>query len=115
MVKFGEDDPVYNVIRSFLLDLNKTGNGLISGPSASIHPLALQTSPLGIRDSKMVSLVDSTSLVSTPRSVRACSTVPFLQDPSFVGREDVLAQLESEFANPKSQHWASLYGLGGIG
>ena len=115
MVKFGEDDPVYNVIRSFLSDLVQTRDGLISGPGASINSLASQTSPLGIQDPKLKLIGDSTSLVSSQKRVRACSTIPFLQDPSFVGREDTLAQLESEFADSKSQRWASLYGLGGIG
>lgn len=47
--------------------------------------------------------------------MKSFSTVPFEKDLNFVGREDILAQLESEFADPKSQRWASLYGLGGIG
>ena len=47
--------------------------------------------------------------------LKAFSTVPFPKDPGFVGREDILAQLESEVANLTSQRWASLYGLGGIG
>lgn len=47
--------------------------------------------------------------------MKSFSTVPFEKDLNFVGREDILAQLESEFADSKSQRWASLYGLGGIG
>ena len=50
-----------------------------------------------------------------PKTLKSFSTIPFPRDPGFVGREEILAQLESEFANVKSQRWASLYGLGGIG
>lgn len=60
-------------------------------------------------------MIDATFLKPVRGSVRTFSTVPFSKDPGFVGREDILAQLESEFANPISQSWASLYGLGGIG
>lgn len=91
MVKFGEDDPVYQILMSFIFDLSKD------------------------TDSQIRSQVDPTSLNPVQRGVRTFSTIPFPQDPGFVGREEILAQLESEFANPKSQRWASLYGLGGIG
>lgn len=60
-------------------------------------------------------MIDAMSLKPVRGSVRTFSTVPFSKDPGFVGREDILAQLESEFADPISQSWASLYGLGGIG
>lgn len=81
MVKFGEDDPIYQFVMSFLFGISKNTDS-----PASAH-----------------------------KSVRAFSNVPFSKDPCFVGREDILAQLKSEFANPKSQRWTSLYGLGGIG
>ena len=91
MVKFGEDDPVYQKIMSFVFDLSKNMDSQRSGKE------------------------DRVSLPPTQRGVGTFSTVPFPKDPGFVGREDVLAQLESEFANPLSQNWASLHGLGGIG
>ncbi len=91
MVKFGEDDPVYQVIMSFILDVGKSTENQIG------------------------SHVVPTSLNFVQDCVGTYSTVPFPRDSGFVGREDVLKQLESEFANPISQHWASLHGLGGIG
>ena len=91
MVKFGEDDPVYKAIVSFILDLSMTTDKQRSGHSSI------------------------TSLVPVQNGVGTFSTIPFSRDPGFIGRKEVLAELESEFANPKSQNWASLYGLGGIG
>lgn len=91
MVKFGEDDPVCQIIMSFIFDLSKDMDSLS-------------------RDH-----IEPTSVTSVQKSLRTFSNVPFSEDPNFVGRESILAQLESEFANPKSQRWASLYGLGGIG
>ena len=94
MVKFGEDDPIYQIIMSFISDLSNGMNSL-SKPS---------------RDH-----VDPTPVTFTLKSLRTFSNIPFLKDPDFVGRKNSLAQLETEFANPRSQRWASLYGLGGIG
>ena len=91
MVKFSEGDPVYQKLMSFIFDLSKR------------------------MDSQSSSHIDPVSLASIQMSKKTFSTVPFPKDPGFVGREDVLAQLESEFANPISQGWASLHGLGGIG
>lgn len=91
MVKFGEGDPVYKAIASFILDLSSNIDNHGSG----------HLSP--------------TPLISFQRGVGTFSTIPFPKDPGFVGRKEVLAELESEFANPQSQNWASLYGLGGIG
>lgn len=91
MVKFGEDDPDYRKVASFISDLSKNSDSERSG---HVNPM----SPTSIR-----------------KAAKTFSTVPFPQDTRFVGREDVLAQLESEFASPNSQRWASLYGLGGIG
>ena len=99
MVKFAEDDPVYQVIMSFLLDLNTDTNDQISGRSSAAYPQALQTPRQGDQ--------------RPPK--RSISTIPFSKDPGFVGREDILAQVESELADPRSQRWASLHGLGGIG
>lgn len=81
MVKFGEDDPIYQFVMSFLFDISKNTDSPGSG-----H-----------------------------KSAKTFSTVPFPRDDYFVGRGDILAQLESEFAIAKSPRWASLYGLGGIG
>ena len=91
MDKFGEGDPVYETIKSFILDLTTTIHNQGSG-HASI-----------------------TSSIPVQRVVGTFSTIPFPKDPGFVGRKEVLAELESKFANPQSQNWASLYGLGGIG
>ena len=91
MVKFGEDDPVYRTVVSFVFDLTN---------DPEIH-----------RESQVG------QITSTPvqRNAKTFSTVPFPKDPRFVGREDILEQLESTFANLTSQHRASIYGLGGIG
>ena len=91
MVKFGEDDPVYQIVMSFVLDLT--------------NELIIQ------RDSH----VDRAMSMPVQKNARTFSTIPFPKDPGFVGREDILAQLESNFANLTSRRRASLYGLGGIG
>lgn len=90
MVKFGEDDPAYEKIMSFILDLSRN---LASQEDSRSNPV---------------------SLVAVQKSV-GFSNIPFLKDPGFVGRVDVLTQLETEFASLVSRNWASLYGLGGIG
>lgn len=91
MVKFGEDEPVYQTVMSFVFDLTK---------DPEIH-----------RESQVGRITSS----PVQKNAKTFSTVPFPKDPGFVGREDILAQLESNFANPMSQRRASLYGLGGIG
>lgn len=91
IVKFGEGDPVYQTVVSFVLDLSNY---------------------LDIQRDTHVGRVMS---IPVQKSVGSFSTVPFPRDPDFVGRGDVLAQLDLEIANPISQRWASLYGLGGIG
>lgn len=102
LVKFSEDDPVYRIVMSFLLDLCKNVDNNRVGHSISHLEATPTCSYPG-------------SLIPFQKSVKTSSTVPFPRDPNFVGREDTLAQLESEFANPESNNWASLYGLGGIG
>ena len=91
IVKCGEDDPVYQKVMSFVFDLTN---------DSEIH-----------RESQV------SRITSNPvqKNAKTFSTVPFPKDPGFVGREDILGQLESEIANSTSQRWASLYGLGGIG
>ena len=91
MVKFGEDDPVYQTVMSFVFDLTN-------------DPEIYSESQVG-------------RIMSNPvqKNLKTFSTVPFPKDHKFVGREDILAQLESNFANLTSRRWASLYGLGGIG
>jgi hypothetical protein len=42
-------------------------------------------------------------------------SLPFLANPSFVGRNGILDEIHSEFQNPKGDHRISIYGLGGIG
>ena len=99
MVKFAEDDPVYQVIMSFLLDLSTATEDHISGHNNTAYPQPSHTSRQGAQGP----------------AKRSISTIPFSKDPKFVGRKGILAQLESELADPKSQLWASLCGLGGIG
>ena len=99
MVKFAEDDSIYQLIMSFLLALSTDANDQISGHNNAAYPQASQTSRQGPQGP----------------AERSISTIPFSRDPSFVGREGILKQLESELADPKSQLWASLCGLGGIG
>lgn len=109
MVKFGEDDPVYQVIKSFLFDLSKNADSQRSVHSAPTYSPVSQTSTPGNQDP------DNECVDSSRKAPRIFSTIPFSKDTDFVGREDVLTKLESELANPRSQNWASLYGLGGIG
>lgn len=99
MVKFAEDDPVYKAIMLFLLDLSTDDNDGINGHNDVAYPRASQTSRQGVQDPAKSSV----------------STIPFSRDPNFVGRKDILEQLESEVADPRSGLWASLWGLGGIG
>ena len=113
MIKFGEDDPICQQITSFLFSLCRDTKSQISGHYPSNYTPAPQSLPLIIPNLDKV--VNSTAFDSPQKRVRELSTIPFSQDPSFIGREDILAQLESDFADPKSQNWASLYGLGGIG
>lgn len=114
MVKFGEDDPVYHVIKSFLFEVSKDTRPEKQSQHPGYSP-ASQSSPLGTHDPSKGGIVDSTLLVPIQKRKRTFSTVPFSRDPSFVGREDILTQLEDEFADLKSENWASLFGLGGIG
>ena len=109
MVKFGENDPICQVIMSFLSDLGRNVDSQRSAHSTPVYLPASQTLPLGTQDP------DNDRVDSSQKRPKTFTTIPFSKDPEFVGREDILAQLESEFANPKSQNWASLYGLGGIG
>ena len=111
MVKFGEDDPICQQVTSFLSSLCNNTNSPKSGHHPSNYPQASQTSLIPHLDKA----TNSTSSDFAQESVRGLSTIPFPQDPCFIGREDILAQLESDFADPKLQNWASLYGLGGIG
>ena len=114
MVKFGEDDPVYHVIKSFLFEISKDTRPEKQSQHPGYSP-ASQSSPLGTHDPSKGGIVDSTLLVPIQKRKRTFLTVPFSRDPSFVGREDILTQLEDEFADLKSENWASLFGLGGIG
>ena len=91
MVKFGEDDPVYQTVMAFVSKL--TNDLYIQGDS---H-------------------LDGTISMPVQKNARTFSTIPFPKDPGFVGREEILAQLESNLADLTSRRWASLYGLGGIG
>ena len=109
MVKFGEDDPAYQVIKSFLLDLSENADSQKGVHRTHPYSTALQESPLSSQDP------DKDRDDPIDKGSRTFSTIPFSRDPDFIGREDILAQLDAELEDPKSQNWASLYGLGGIG
>lgn len=96
MVKFGENDPTYQTVAAFLSDISK--NTGVPAPNTLL-----------------MGTIDHSPLISLHRRTRVFSTVPFSKDPGFIGREDILKQLDSKFAKSKSEVWASLYGLGGIG
>lgn len=52
------------------------------------------------------------STPSLPQSTSAVSTIPFVRDPGFVGREEILHKIDAVFS---SQQRAALVGIGGIG
>jgi hypothetical protein len=54
-------------------------------------------------------------LVSSQARLEALSTVPFARDTMFVGRIDVMADLEALFLAPLSHQRVALIGLGGMG
>jgi hypothetical protein len=54
-------------------------------------------------------------LVSSRTGLEAFSTVPFARDTMFVGRVDVMADLEALFLAPLPHQRAALIGLGGMG
>ena len=115
MVKFGEDNSAYRTILSFMWDISTSTDSQANGRSNSDYSRALHISPPATSDP--VAGYSVNSALSPPAGTRTkvLSNVPFPQDPSFVGRKDILEQLESEFRDPTSGSWASLHGLGGIG
>ena len=115
MVKFGEGDDTYQQVKSFLLDLSQDTDSRSSDHSIWKPSPALQTSLPNTRDLTQGCIVNPTAAAPDQKRHKSISTVPFSKDPIFVGRQDILARLDSQFADPKSQGWASLYGLGGIG
>ena len=115
MVKFGEGDSVYQFIKSFLFDVSMDIDGQKSSHSTPTYSPASQIFPPGTQDPNKSCILESSLFTPIQKRMKTLSTVPFPRDSSFVGREDILAQLEAEFADPKSQNWASLFGLGGIG
>ena len=52
---------------------------------------------------------------ATQNNAKNLSTLPFPRDPRFVGREDILARLDSIYEQPLTHGRAALHGLGGIG
>jgi hypothetical protein len=54
-------------------------------------------------------------LVSSQARLEALSTVPFARDTMFVGRVDVMADLEALFLAPLPHQRVALIGLGGMG
>jgi hypothetical protein len=54
-------------------------------------------------------------LVSSPTRLKASSTVPFARDTMFVGRVDVMEELEAKFSAPLPHQRVALVGLGGMG
>jgi hypothetical protein len=68
---------------------------------------------LNLRVRITISLDMTDLLVVVPSvSVRPIFLVPFERDQQFVGREDILSQVEEQFQN---QRRVSFHGLGGIG
>ena len=41
--------------------------------------------------------------------------IPFKANPAFVGREDVIAEIDSKLSGAGGDRQVALYGLGGIG
>jgi hypothetical protein len=56
--------------------------------------------------------ITNLSLVASSASIETIFLLPFERDRQFVGREDILSQLEKHF---QGRFRVSLYGLGGIG
>jgi hypothetical protein len=54
-------------------------------------------------------------LVSSQAWLEALSNVPFARDTMFVGRVDVMADLEALFLAPLPHQRVALIGLGGMG
>jgi hypothetical protein len=50
--------------------------------------------------------------IASSTSTNAIFSVPFERDRQFVGREDVITQIEEKL---QTQYRVSLYGIGGIG
>ena len=109
MVKYAEIDSAYDIIKSFLFDLSENADTQRSVHKIHTYSRALQNLPLSSQDP------DRDSVGPIDKRSSTFSTIPFPRDPCFVGREDILAQLDAELEDLKSQNWASLYGLGGIG
>lgn len=60
--------------------------------------------------------VDTLSfLVADPANYRVNFALPFRKNDFFVGRQDILEQLDSILSEARSKHTAVLYGIGGIG
>ena len=54
-------------------------------------------------------------LVSSRARLGALSTVPFARDTMFVGRVDIMVDLEAIFLAPLPHQRVALIGLGGMG
>jgi hypothetical protein len=52
------------------------------------------------------------SMIAASTSIKPIFLVPFERDRDFIGREDILSQVEGQL---QTRHRVSLYGLGGIG
>jgi hypothetical protein len=48
-------------------------------------------------------------------AVQPSSTVPFAKDSDFIGRQDVIEELDAKFASASSHTRVALLGLGGMG
>ncbi len=76
-----------------------------------IRPLYGGNRKIGVRICGGFTVADLSNLeLST--SIKPIFSVPFERDKQFIGREDIIAQIEEQF---RTQHRVSLYGLGGIG
>ena len=64
--------------------------------------------------SSRIGQANTLDLVSPPQAPpKPFSTVPFRRDPDFVGRGDILAQIQERCSQPAGR--AALVGLGGVG
>ena len=74
-------------------------------------PFGFTSLNLRFRITISLDMTDS-SVVAPSTSIRPIFLVPFERDKQFVGREDILSQVEEQLQN---QRRVSLHGLGGIG
>jgi hypothetical protein len=55
------------------------------------------------------------NIVPLKEDIEPFHTLPFLRDPDFVGRMNVIEKLDAQFGCPDSSSRVALVGLGGMG